>query len=210
MGFDGFCDDIEYWVWKDNGYWTEWSAWENTLANYLHNGSNFADGRPRISTPAIGPYNNIAGGEMGSCIGSTLKVDYNLIMFYQDENDPSTESLWYLEMLGQYKGGVAPPGESEYPANPFTPLSPVILVMLVHDGTYDVGTGKAVLDQISYYTAVVRRHPVGKLGGFGIWVWENMNYLDTSGTPRPNSSTYWNAWGTMVTTLPSLGVPSYQ
>jgi hypothetical protein len=215
MGFDGFCDDIEYWVWTDNGYWTQWAAWENALTEYLHDGTNFNDGKPRTSAPACGIYNDIADGEAGDCVGELLTADYNLIMFYVNEmTDPSVGSLWYPEVLGQYTADppVAPPDETAYPANPFTPLTPVIIVLMIPNGCYSEINGYTVLDQLDFYTDLVPQWEVGELAGFGIWVWENMNYLPYSDPirPNPNADAYWSAWNTFVTTtLPSYGVPTY-
>jgi hypothetical protein len=195
LGFDGFADDIESWVgWRS---FTQHSTFENSLALYLHNGSNFANGQPRISTPFVGTYADIVEGHY-------LKVDYNMVMFYNNQNDSATTDLWYPEVVGDYNGSYG----QGYGPNIYTPLSPVILTLMVPNGLYGFAwTGESILTEIPFYTHLLIVYPHTMLYGYALWCYEDMSYTP-SGVNNPNATAYWNAFNTWITTtLPSYNVP---
>lgn len=179
MGFDGFADDIENWVGKDNS-----GTGEGTTANNVTQNAFLNDLTQRLhSLPTPKIHAPFTAFDWTQSQNEYLNVDFIQSMFYTNKTtlaDPQCDYFWQ-EQFGEYSGHTIPPA------------SPLIVGLFFHVNNppeYDTMTEQIVkLDQlIANYG-----HP--KMYGFFIWYYETMTSQDIVA---------WNNW---IGTMPSKGIP---
>ena len=177
-GFKGYTEDIETWT---SGSWVDYGNFINAEITYLHTGSNFANGQPRLAMPTFGSnwwYNVMVNGVPIS------GADYIIVQYFQIGQSNAVE-WWDLDFgLGYSSAGGAS----------FSVPSPIIL-----DGSTESGlaTGyTTVASQIPWFDNMIQTYAHPKLYSFGFYQYEDLTSAD------------WAAWRPWITsTLPSLGIP---
>jgi hypothetical protein len=175
LGFDGYCDDIETWV---GGVRADHYNFLNNMTVFLHTGSNFANGQPRLSCPTLGDFD--------ACFEDQYVIaDYVLVQYY---NYFGTQT-WWSNPLGYGVG-------SGYPT--YVPKSPIIMLTMVGSKAASLGASglPSMSTQISDFNSYITSYGHQMLYGFGVFMYEYMS----SGDWTP-----WDPW--IATTLPSMGVP---
>jgi hypothetical protein len=176
LGYGGFTDDMESWV--GTSFSAE-AAFENALTTYLHTGSNFANGQPRLSMPTFTTY--YWGEECLSSTPPSSSIDYALIQYYQIGQSSAT--MWWQWDFGTYSGYT------------FTVPCPIILLGSTESGLIS-GSYGTVASQIPWFDNMIQTYAHTNLCGFGMYHYEDLSSAD------------WAAWTPWIeSTLPSMGVP---
>jgi hypothetical protein len=148
LGFDGWCDDIETYVGQSTAQPNLKVQFNNALTTYLHNGTNFANGQPRLNCPA-------GESDYYNCFEDQyFQADYVICDYY---NFFGTNEWW----TGPLGLGGGPPT--------YVPKSPIIMLT-------EIGQGGAptVSTQISDFDSYITNLGHQMLYGFGIFVYETM------------------------------------
>jgi hypothetical protein len=181
IGFDGYLDDIEQWFNESSNGITavaQQGDWFNSLTPVLHNGTNFADGQPRLNTPAVGQdYTETANNH--------LNVDFICSMFFWDSTllaNSNCNNMWQQEFDEQ--PGVPSVGP------PTSPLVIGIIVTTQNPSPYDTLAG-----QITKLDTLLSTYAHPMLYGFYFWIYEYFSAEDFAS---------WESW---QSTLAAKNIP---
>jgi hypothetical protein len=172
MGFDGYNDDIESWVGQTSDTVAnnlQQVDWLNYLTPWLHNGTNFVDGKPRLNMPDV-------GFDWTQSMNQYLDVDYIVSMFYSNVStlESAQAPFFWQEEFGEYEGHNTPPA------------SPVIIGLMNYYGNQHPLAWQ--LNEVTKYLSLYG-HP--QLVGFSIWLYE---YMGTN----PDDWMQWKYWISQV------------